>query len=118
MNERQPASIEKWRAELWELIEQYKTGANWPEVSARDRIKHHIKLMPTVPDPLFGFLRSNIRYAEWQDKHINPYESESYQNWKLTLYLPVPLSEPDKSPEAALERLLSRLAGPQQGDER
>ena len=78
------------------------------------------RLKPGEPtaDQLIAFLRSHIRYAEWRDKHIHPCESESYQNWSLTIYFTVPLSEPDKSPEAALERLLSRLADPQQGDER
>ena len=47
-----------------------------------------------------------IRSAEWQDKRIYPCNGEAHQNWQLTIYLPVPLSERDKSPEAALNRAL------------
>jgi hypothetical protein len=47
-----------------------------------------------------------VRYAEWHDKNIYPVKGETFQNWKLTIYLPVRLSEPDKSPEAALRRAL------------
>lgn len=47
-----------------------------------------------------------IRHAEWQDKHIHPFNGETYQTWKLTVYLPVHLSQADKSPEAALRRAL------------
>jgi len=54
-------------------------------------------------------LRALIRLddAEWRDKHIHPCGGESFQSWLVSVYLPVPLSEPDKSPEAALERALA-----------
>lgn len=51
-------------------------------------------------------LREALRDAEWRDKIIYPFKGEEFQNWKLTVYLPVSLSETDKSPEAALERIL------------
>jgi hypothetical protein len=47
-----------------------------------------------------------VRHAEWQDKRIHPFNGETYQTWKLTVYLPVPLSQADKSPETALQRAL------------
>lgn len=47
-------------------------------------------------------------HAEWQEKHIHPFDGETFQNWKLTVYLPVRLSESDKSPEAALRRDLGQ----------
>jgi hypothetical protein len=53
-------------------------------------------------------LRALIRLddAEWRDKHIHSCGGESFQSWLVSVYLPVPLSEQDKSPEAALERAL------------
>jgi hypothetical protein len=55
-------------------------------------------------------LRALIRMddVEWRDKHIHPCGGEAYQNWLVQVYLPVPLSAPDKSPEAALERALTK----------
>jgi hypothetical protein len=55
-------------------------------------------------------LRALIRLddVEWRDKHIRPCGGESFQNWLVHVYLPVPLSENDKSPEAALERALAK----------
>jgi hypothetical protein len=55
-------------------------------------------------------LRALIRLddVEWRDKHIHPCGGESFQNWLVHVYLPVPLSENDKSPEAALERALAK----------
>ncbi len=44
--------------------------------------------------------------AEWRDKHIYPARGAAYQAWLVRVYLPVPLSASDKSPEAALERAL------------
>ena len=46
--------------------------------------------------------------AEWCDKHIYPVGGAAHQNWLVRVYLPVPLSAKDKSPEAALERALKR----------
>lgn len=59
--------------------------------------------------PAERILREALPYAEWRDKHIHPVFDESYQTWALTIYLPVPLSEPDKSPEVALDRYLKSL---------
>lgn len=53
-------------------------------------------------------LRKALRDAEWQDKHIHPVNGEGYQNWKITVYLPVPFSTTDKSAESALNRLCDR----------
>jgi hypothetical protein len=56
--------------------------------------------------PAEKLLLNALRGAEWQDKHIYPVGGATYQNWKLTVYLPVKLSAKDKSPEAALKRAL------------
>lgn len=48
--------------------------------------------------------------AEWRDKHIYPVGGEAYQNWLLQVYLPVPLSETDKTVEGALARATGRTA--------
>jgi hypothetical protein len=53
-----------------------------------------------------ALLLEAVRHAEWQDKHIHAFNGETYQTWKLTVYLPVPLSQADKSPEAALQRAI------------
>ena len=55
-----------------------------------------------------ALLSDAVRHAEWQDKHIYPFRGETFQTWKLTIYLPVRLSETDKSPEAALRRALEK----------
>ncbi len=57
-----------------------------------------------------ALLREAARHAEWQDKHIHPFNGETYQTWRLTVYLPVPLSQADKSPETALQRALRDAA--------
>lgn len=53
-------------------------------------------------------LQEALRHAEWQEKRIHPLNGETYQTWKLTVYLPVRLSAKDKSPEAALRRALGQ----------
>lgn len=53
-----------------------------------------------------ALLQDAVRHAEWQDKLIHPCNGETFQTWKLTVYLPVPLHQADKSPEAALQRAL------------
>lgn len=43
--------------------------------------------------------------AEWWDKKIHPTDSdESYQNWRLIIFLPVPCNVADKGIESALDR--------------
>lgn len=64
--------------------------------------------MSGASDRAEALLQEAIRHAEWHDKHIYPWNGETYQNWKLTIYLPVRLSEADKSPEAALRRALGK----------
>lgn len=53
-------------------------------------------------------LKEALRSAEWQDKHIYPVRGETHQNWLLKVYLPVPLSASDKSPEAALRAAMAQ----------
>lgn len=55
-------------------------------------------------------LRALIRLddAEWRDKEIWPVRGDAYQAWLVQVYLPVPLSAADKSPEAALQRALAQ----------
>ncbi len=42
---------ETWRAKLWELIDGYRKGHDWP-LAMRDRIKAHIAKMPAAPTPV------------------------------------------------------------------
>ena len=56
--------------------------------------------------PAEKLLQEALRHAEWHDKHIYPYRGETYQTWKLTVFLPVKLSAKDKTPETALRRAL------------
>ena len=50
--------------------------------------------------------------AEWWDKKIHPVDSdESYQNWKIVLYLPVPCNAADKEVESALDRAVALEGG-------
>lgn len=42
---------EAWRAKLWELIDAYRKGHDWP-LAMRDRIKAHIAKMPAAPAPV------------------------------------------------------------------
>ena len=53
-------------------------------------------------------LRDALVDAQWCDKWIYPVYGKNYQNWKIQIYLPVPESATDKSPEAALNRVLKR----------
>lgn len=46
--------------------------------------------------------------AEWCDKKIHLVDShESYQNWRLVVYLPVPCNVTDKEIESALDRAVA-----------
>ena len=58
-------------------------------------------------DALLGILKDALSHAEWSEKIIYPFVGEDFQSWRLTVFLGVPLSESDKSPEAALERTIS-----------
>ena len=59
-------------------------------------------------DALLKVLSRAVHYAEWQEKHIHGV-GEAVQNWVLKVNLPVPLLEPDKSPEAAFQRFVAAL---------
>ena len=39
---------DKWKKELWELIDTYRLGNDFPQ-SCRDRIKRHLTLLPSEP---------------------------------------------------------------------
>jgi len=58
-------------------------------------------------DALLRVLCRAMNGAEWADKHIHSDADEAVQNWELKISLPVPLSEPDKSLEAAFHRFVS-----------
>lgn len=46
--------------------------------------------------------------AEWWDKKIHLVDSdESYQNWRLVVYLPVPCNVADKEIKSALDRAVA-----------
>lgn len=88
---------------------------NWfgepPEHSDNERAQlkflyEPLRKIEAERDALLTVFRESLRHAEWCDKHIYPFDGETFQNWKLSIYLPVRLSETDKSPEAALDRLL------------
>jgi hypothetical protein len=59
-------------------------------------------------------LRNELHRAAWCDKFTYPCEGESYQNWRLEVYLPVLESAKDKSPEAALNAALRHQSGLQE----
>ena len=60
---------------------------------------------------LRSLLMEYMSDPEWRDKIIYPVYGKSHQNWLLKIKLPVPLSEPDKSFEAALERAIRARGG-------
>jgi hypothetical protein len=78
----------------------------------RRRVLERVKdVMGSAPSPvaltpaqLETIIRRETSDPEWHDKAIHPFMGASFQNWKVSLYLPVPLSETDKSFEAALKR--------------
>lgn len=57
---------------------------------------------------LRALLTHAARDAQFQEKHIHPVGGPTYQNWLLDVYLPVPLTETDKSVERALEAYLEK----------
>ena len=59
-------------------------------------------------DALLKIFKDELHHAEWRDKIICPTEGEDFQNWKVSIYLPVPIGASDKSPEAALDRVLDQ----------
>jgi hypothetical protein len=61
-----------------------------------------------LTDRAAELLREALADAEWCDKNIYPTDGEGFQNWLLKVYLPVPLSAKDKSPEAALRAALEQ----------
>ena len=56
-------------------------------------------------------LQPALRDAEWGEKHIHPCYGETYQTWKVSIYLPVPLSVANKGAELALLRWAQVEAG-------
>lgn len=69
-------------------------------------------------DALLAMLRESLRNAEWWDKHIHPVDGEAFQNWKLSIYLPVKISEIDKSPSAALNRAIDAAIAKIKGEKK
>ena len=69
-------------------------------------------------DALLGLLRAELPHAEWQDKIIHPYRGESWQNWKISIWLPVPVSASDRSPEAALTRAVDAAIKAVEGEQK
>ena len=45
--------------------------------------------------------------AEWRDKEIWPLDGDIYQNWRIVLYLPVPVTQADKEISSALDRAIA-----------
>jgi hypothetical protein len=60
-------------------------------------------------DVLLGIFKEACKYAEWSEKVV--WGNTARQHWTLDIYLPVPLDEPDKSPEAALKRFIDKVEG-------
>lgn len=91
-----------WTVQEIAWIKAYAERYARAALAAQQAAESHPLAAPTAE----SILRAALPYAEWHDKHIHPYHGEAFQNWTLGIYLPVKLSEKDKSPEAALNRLL------------
>ena len=70
------------------------------------RLHEENRQLRTRFDALLKIVSEGMRDAGWSDKHIYPYRGETFQTWEISIYLPVKLSESDKSPESALERAI------------
>ena len=84
---------------------------DWDQLEAcRASLREHMvemKRLLAERDALLKVLSREVHHAEWLDKHMNFVEGEEgFQQWELKIHLPVPLSEPDKSPEAAFQRFI------------
>jgi hypothetical protein len=108
--EAKPVAYRYWKDKFacWEYSD---TPLEFPAVPAgtvMEPLYLHQPPPPSVSSRAEELLRDAVRHAEWHDKHIHPWNGESFQTWCLTIYLPVPLSMADKSPEAALNRVLNQ----------
>lgn len=61
-------------------------------------------------------LMGELRDAEWCEKVIHPFRGDRYQNWCVSLYLPVPLDAAEKTPQAALQRYIEEQWGIEKTD--
>jgi hypothetical protein len=83
------------------------------EICQRDE---EIERLKAERDALLGILKDALSHVEWSEKIIYPFVGEDFQSWRLTVFLGVPLSESDKSPEAALERTISAAIDAARGE--
>ena len=103
----------KAAAELRRLHEAH----DWQYKMAGERLRR-IENLEAQRDALLGLLRAELPHAEWQDKIIHPYRGESWQNWKISIWLPVPVSASDRSPEAALTRAVDAAIKAAEGEQK
>lgn len=96
----------EWNA-YWRAPDAH--GVELTVEQATELLRRALGVEVEVKSPAERLLREALPHAEWQDKRIHPCEGEVFQNWKLTVYLPVLESEPNKSPDAALRRALKEL---------
>jgi hypothetical protein len=88
-------------------------GYDWDMLEAcRASLREHMiegNRLKTERDALLNLVRDELSHAEWLDEYLHPNGGERYQNWMLKIYLPVPFSESDKSPEAAFQRVIDAV---------
>jgi hypothetical protein len=98
------AEIERLKAALgydWDMLEACRASLREHMIEC-NRVK-------TERDALLNLVRDELSHAEWRDEYLHPSGGERYQNWMLKIYLPVPFSESDKSPEAAFQRVIDAV---------
>lgn len=89
-------------------------------MSLSDRVRPNVEAAPWVIEEIKKLEKENVamksmlmqsaKCAEWRDKHIYYMNDlDAAQHYKLEIYLPVPLSEVDKSVETALEKQIDRV---------
>lgn len=81
-----------------------------PNVEAAPWVIEEIKKLEKENAAMKSMLMQSAKCAEWRDKHIYYMNDlDAAQHYKLEIYLPVPLSEVDKSVETALEKQIDRV---------
>ena len=107
---RQHDEIEQLKAErdnACKLVVEMHNAATGSTEGPRHGVVEDIAKLKAERDALLGILKDALSHVEWSEKIIYPFVGEDFQSWRLTVFLGVPLSESDKSPEAALERTIS-----------
>ena len=104
--ERLREEVRNWKKSFVGYV--YVKNEDYAElIGKRDALKTDNERLAAQGDALLRVLCRAMNGAEWADKHIHSDADEAVQNWELKISLPVPLSEPDKSLEAAFHRFVS-----------